>query len=293
MRQIHFVKKILLIILFFILLGAITSCGSKAIALNNMNAAGQPPNPLPETTETPLQNNNRPDPLPLDLSKIQTVTYCELLDRGSDYDHRVVRLRAIYFNEFERSYLYDSNCKMDSPPFAPDNVPAEMWTQWDTSFVLKGDSAEASLNRQINGFGRKDVTLIGRFYKSKGENDPSETNLFGHRGCCQFQFLIMHVEEVHSVKEQTKVSNKFGARIKFKLNEILKFSDFTLECLEISQLEHTFMIKSNGKEMTISVNNNEPAKFSFNGVIYKFELEGADKTGRIAKDELIISRTSN
>jgi hypothetical protein len=97
-------------------------------------------------------------------------------------------------------YLYDSRCKKDLLPAAPETIPAETWAQWDKSFVSKGDSDEAKLNRRLNGFGRKDITLIGRFNSTIELNAPS---MFGHMNCCRFEFLIFQVESVNNLDEQS------------------------------------------------------------------------------------------
>ncbi len=147
---------------------------------------------------TPPKINGNTETEPLDWSQIPTVTYCELIKNAAEYDHQVVRVRAIYFNAFERTYLYDERCETNQPPTAPKKVPAETWTEWDVSLVTKGDSETAGLNRQLNGFGRKDVMLTGRFNRSRAESETSFPNLFGHLNCCRFQFQIMRLEKLFS-----------------------------------------------------------------------------------------------
>lgn len=288
------IKKIVAILGFVLINIALINCSSTIAGKKDIEETNnQPENHSPSVNETSNQNNNTEMPT-VDLSKIPTVTYCKLVNNAFDFDHKIVRVRAVYGNEFERSFLYDSNCKKDSPPVAPEKVPAETWAEWDESFVSKGDSDEAILNRKINGFGRKDVTLIGKFDSTREKNDPSATNLFGHLACCRFQFLIMRVEIFHSIiGKSAESSNKFGDRIKFKVNQKLDFPGFMLECLELSKLENTFKVKENDKEMTISANNEMPTKFTFNGVNYQLELGVADKSGRIANDELIVSKIGN
>lgn len=133
----------------------------------------------------------------MDLDQAQKVTYCELIQNPVKYDRRIVRLRAIYFTGFEKQYLYDERCQEEQPPVAPEKVPAQMWTQFDKSFVLKGDSDEAVLNRQLNTFGRKDITVTGRFYSTNEQGDSNAPNLFGHLNCCRFQFLITRLEKIN------------------------------------------------------------------------------------------------
>lgn len=48
----------------------------------------------------------------------------------------------------------------------------------------------------INGFGRKDVTVIGRFNSTNAQGDSNAPNLFGHLNCFRFQFQIMRLEKL-------------------------------------------------------------------------------------------------
>lgn len=148
-------------------------------------------------TPTP-DNKKMSESAPVDLAKAPPVSYCELVENAAKYDHKIVRLRAIYFNAFERTYLYDESCKNNQPPTAPEKVPAQTWAQWDKSLVSVGDSEEAKTNRQLNGFGRKDVTVIGRFDSTNEQGDSNMPNLFGHMNCCRFQFSIMKLEKLDS-----------------------------------------------------------------------------------------------
>jgi hypothetical protein len=181
----HF-RKYVLTSLLILPVGLMTNCNTRPevtrISINQPN-------------EVNKKTMNSPPPLN-DLSKIETVSYCELIKNPSKYDHKIVRVRAIYFTAFENTLLYDQTCEPGKPPTAPDKVPAETWAEWDKSFVSKGDSEEAKLNRQLNGFGRKDVTLIGKFNSTNEHNDTNQPNLFGHLNCCQFQFQIMRLEAI-------------------------------------------------------------------------------------------------
>jgi hypothetical protein len=145
---------------------------------------------------TPRNHHKDIQTSPSDLSKIPTVTYCNLIKNSAEYDKKIVRVRAVYFNEFERSYLYDETCEADQPLTAPEKVPAETWVQWDKSLVSQGDSDEAKLNRQLNSFGRKDVTIIGRFDSTNEQGDVNAPNLFGHMNCCRYQFSIIRLEKI-------------------------------------------------------------------------------------------------
>jgi hypothetical protein len=119
---------------------------------------------------------------------VPTVTYCDLTGRPDFYDKKVVRVRAVLYNSFEQRYLYDLVCKLGETPKAPPQTPAETWVDFDPSFDIKGDTQEAKRNREIFGFGRVDITAIGRFQTSH------DAVRFGHLGCCQHQLVVMKVE---------------------------------------------------------------------------------------------------
>ena len=103
------------------------------------------------------------------------------------------------FIEFERSYFFDSHCEINGTPIAPENVPAETWAQLDKSFVYDDNTENTKYNNLIKGFGRKDITVIGKFNSTNEQGDTNTPNLFGHLSCCRFLFLIMRVESVNAV----------------------------------------------------------------------------------------------
>lgn len=194
MNKLFIFKKIALTTVL-LTLGLLTSCAkspeTKAIAANQTNENDK----KPPTTPT-INSDGKDKSPPRDLSKIPTVTYCDLVKNAADYDKKIVRVRAIHFNGFEQIYLYDDRCEINQPSAAPDKVPAETWAEWDRSFVSKGDFDEAKLNRQLNGFGRKDVTVVGMFHSTNERGDADAPNLFGHLNCCRFQLSIMRVEKI-------------------------------------------------------------------------------------------------
>jgi hypothetical protein len=180
---------------FLLVLGISTGCGGTRLVVgtNGGNAAN-----TNDSRQTNAPANANMDELPRDLSKIPTVTYCDLVSQPARYDRKIVRVRAVYYTTFEKMYLFDNRCETGAPPEAPEKVPAETWAEWDKLFVSKGDSDEAKLNRGLNGFGRKDATLIGRFNSTSGEADAP--NRFGHMNCCRFQFQILRVEKITDIQ---------------------------------------------------------------------------------------------
>jgi hypothetical protein len=65
------------------------------------------------------------------------------------------------------------------------------------------------LNGKLKGFGRKDVTVIGRFNSTNEQNAPDAPTNFGHLNCCRFLFQIMRLEkivtQVSDEEEKTKI----------------------------------------------------------------------------------------
>ena len=87
-----------LIAFFLLTLLALYNCSSKVTGTNDVNKINN------QSKTISLLPNNEPNPdntktkfTTVDLSKIPTVTYCELVKNAAEYDHKIVRLRAIYF----------------------------------------------------------------------------------------------------------------------------------------------------------------------------------------------------
>lgn len=295
-------KYCVLKILFFLTLGLLASCAKSSEP--NVIAA----NRAQTDDEKPMENTNEKDHIGLvDLSKIPTVTYCELIKNADAYDHKNVRVRAIYLNEFEKTYLFDERCQIAQTPTAPKEVPAETWAEWDKSFDTKSDSEEAVLNRKLKGFGRKDVTVIGRFYSTEESGDANAPNRFGHLNCCRYKFSIMRVEAIAGVENKSAENvSEYGKIVKYNSDKKVEFPDFTLavnEKLVINvaipqpnqKLPTYGFYASRGNESIMIYGNSEPddntpLDFKFGGARYQIESGISDKSGRLAKDELIVRR---
>jgi hypothetical protein len=115
--------------------------------------------------------------------EVPTITACKLVENAERFDQKVVRVIGIYDNGFERSYLYDLDCNIGDRGRQP------VWVGRDKSFVVKGETDEAKMNRTISGFGRWRVTVVGRFVRAKA---PGR---FGRMGCCQYEFDFMRIEK--------------------------------------------------------------------------------------------------
>jgi hypothetical protein len=179
-RALNVIKATGVAVCFLLSLLMMTGCSSTVTG----NAAA---NGESKTENSSITSGRDAESLPSDLLKVPTVTYCDLIRSPATYDHRIVRLRAVYFNGFERMFLYDQNCIGGEPPQAPKNIPAEMWVEWDEAYRKKDSSAEATKYRETKPEERKDVTLIGRFYATREINNT---------GSGRYQFRIMRVEKV-------------------------------------------------------------------------------------------------
>lgn len=108
------------------------------------------------------------------------VSYCKLVDNPDRYHEKLVRVSGVYERGFEKSYLYDPECRSNQ---------SQMWVSHHKSFVLDGDSEEARKNRTISGFGQWSVIAVGRFVRAKG------LVRFGHLGCCRYELGLVRIEE--------------------------------------------------------------------------------------------------
>jgi hypothetical protein len=149
--------------------------------------------PLNQPTPMNNNNNNKNSEIePLDPAKIATVTYCELIKNAAAFDRKIVRVRAVYFNGFERMFFYDERCAAGEAPRAPKNIPAETWIEWDADYSRKDDSEEAKKYRAVRSGERKDATVVGRFYAARDINNT---------GSGKYQLRVMRVEKISDLAD--------------------------------------------------------------------------------------------
>ena len=185
-------KTIALTAAFLPALVWLTNCAALSASKPNADSPRSSANDKnPITTPTPPPNINT-EIEPLDWSKVPTVTYCELIKNPADYDRKIVRVRGIYFNGFERMFFYDEHCVKNEPPQAPKNIPAETWIQWDDDYRRKDVSEEAKTYHAVKSGERKDVTIVGKFY---GTRDINNT------GSGKHQLLILRVERILNIED--------------------------------------------------------------------------------------------
>ena len=178
-------------ILTVCLILAATACGTKATGTNQLKLSNDNSNNRSPTVSPTLIENSRKDELPPDLSKIPMITYCEMIKNAADYDRRIVRVRGVYFNGFERMFFYDEHCIEGEPPTAGKNIPAETWIEWDADFARKDDSAEAKKYHAVKSGERIDVTVVGKFYATRDINNT---------GNGKYQLRVMRAENVSNLE---------------------------------------------------------------------------------------------
>ncbi len=141
-----------------------TACGTQATGTNQVNFSNDNSNNRsPTVSPKELENSPKTELPPLDSSKIPMVTYFELIKNAADYDRKIVRVRGVYFNGFERMVFYDEHCVKGEPPTAGKNIPAETWIEWDADLARQDDSAEAKKYHAVKSGERKDVAVVGKF----------------------------------------------------------------------------------------------------------------------------------
>ena len=183
--------QIMIVAVFLTL--ASTACGTKATEINRMKFSNDNSTDQRRTVaSTPKDISPKAELPTLDASKIPTVTYCELIKNVADYDRKIVRVRGVYFNGFERMFFYDEHCVKNEPPTAGKDIPAETWIQWDADYSRKDDSDEAKQYHAVKSGERMDVTVIGRFYGTRDINNM---------GSGKYQIRVMRVEKVSDLED--------------------------------------------------------------------------------------------
>lgn len=113
-----------------------------------------------------------------DLAEAQMISYCHLIENSRAFDGKLVRVRALYETEFEKTALTATACATPRPMTWVDLESAwESRTAWRVRRAVM--AARSSWNVQT------DVVLIGRF--SSGAS-------FGHNGMYRFLLEVYKVE---------------------------------------------------------------------------------------------------
>lgn len=113
-----------------------------------------------------------------EVSAVQTVAYCDLLDHNQAFKDKMIRVRALYQTDFEQSALTSPSCAL---PMLLTWVDFEKSWESRTSWRLRRAIDHCQWRVQI------DVVLVGRFKTG---------NSFGHMGMYPFLLEVYKVEAV-------------------------------------------------------------------------------------------------
>lgn len=151
---------------------------------------------------------------------LEIVSLCQLTERWEPYDHKTVRIEAIYHTGPEISELYDPGCaKSDRtawvkllPSGSPSPVPGEL---------------KAKLGELLKQNGRARITVVGEFDGPQEVNVPSGASpqaaaamrdtdsRYGHMNGWKFQFVFSKIEKVEAVRASERWPSLFdGAATK-------------------------------------------------------------------------------
>jgi len=138
--------------------------------------------------------------------KLQTVSLCELTKNWRKYDHKMVRIEAIYAIGPETSEMYDTDCRNETAWVPP--------VQYGSSGPPPPD-LEAKLKHLLKQGGRARVTVVGEFDGPKKVEIPLGTSPalaatlqaadshYGHQNAWDFQFVISRIEKVDPAPPDT------------------------------------------------------------------------------------------
>lgn len=135
--------------------------------------------------------------------QIETVQLCQAVKDWKKYDHKTVRIEAIYAAGFERSELYDLNC------LSPQETA---WVELAAN-VQKASASEVmnDLNQLLRSDGRARITAVGEFDGPKKVDIPPNTpesvaqlmravnSRYGHMNHWNFQFVLSKIERAEAV----------------------------------------------------------------------------------------------
>jgi hypothetical protein len=128
----------------------------------------------------------------------EVVSLCELTKDWKKYDHKVVRIRAIYRTGPETSEVYDLDCP-DSDHVA--------WVPPDLAKMAPADMVD-KMSRLLRPSGRAQIVARGEFDGPKKVDIPPGTSPglaatlqaadshYGHQNGWDFQFVIARIEKV-------------------------------------------------------------------------------------------------
>ena len=129
--------------------------------------------------------------------RIETVSLCELTNSWRRYDHKVVRIDAIYAAGNETSEVYDTGC------------PGSDRTAWVPDFEKATPASMVATLLRL--YGRVRVRAVGEFDGPKKVDIPPNTppkfadlmrainSRYGHQNKWDFQFVFSTIEHIEPV----------------------------------------------------------------------------------------------
>ena len=119
----------------------------------------------------------------VDLSKAQTIAYCEILDHPDAFKNKLIRVRAMYETDFEVSAITSPACEMSIPM---------TWIEFEQDWAHRTRWREKRAISKQHWRVQMDVVFVGIF----------KTGNFGHMDMYPF---LLHVYKV----EATRPSGSF------------------------------------------------------------------------------------
>jgi len=118
---------------------------------------------------------------PVDDTKPQTVTYCDLVAHAERYDKKTVRIRALLdHTDFEKDNLIDTVCVIGKPPKGGTGL-GKIW-------VIEPNTTQRA------PFGLFDITATGVFYVAPSDSPARYGN------CCRLAFQMTRLEASEKLK---------------------------------------------------------------------------------------------
>jgi len=135
---------------------------------------------------------------------VKEISLCQLTKEWEKYDHKTVRVEAIYHGGFETSEIYDPAC------------PTSNQTAW-VALMPYGSPSPTSpelkekFDQLLKQNGRVRITVVGEFDGPKKVDVPpgltpegaaamrSTNSRYGHQNRWEFQFVFSKVEKVEAV----------------------------------------------------------------------------------------------
>ena len=138
------------------------------------------------------------------LRRVETVSLCQLTREWKQYDHKTVRIEAIYATGAESYQLYDNSCLVSSDSTAWVVFPVEIQKATQSKIM-------DNMDRLLGQDSRVRIVAVGEFDGPKKVDIPPNTppgvadlmrtvnSRYGHQNHWTFQFVFSKIEKVERV----------------------------------------------------------------------------------------------